>query len=204
MKRSINPSMLFPLALIVSIAACSKPAAPPDAATAVPPKTAESPVAAMPSEPAAAVSAEVTVPMTLIDAKGTGADAGTIKVSEGASGLVFQADLKGLPPGPHGFHVHQNGSCGPGDKDGKPAAGIAAGEHYDPTMQGKHAGPDGMGHAGDLPRVTVGSEGTVSTSFSDARLKLADLRGRSLMIHAEADDYAMAPGGARIACGVVP
>lgn len=204
MKPSIKLSMLFPLALIAGIAACGKPTPPPEAAPVAPPKSAEAAPTTMPTETAAAMPAEVTVPMTLIDAKGTGADVGTIKVSEGASGLMFKADLKGLPPGPHGLHVHQNGSCGPGDKDGKPAAGIAAGEHFDPTMQGKHAGPDGMGHAGDLPRVTVAADGTASTSFTDARLKLADVKGRSLMIHAEADDYAMAPGGARIACGVVP
>jgi Cu-Zn family superoxide dismutase len=41
------------------------------------------------------------------------------------------------------------------------------------------------------------------------RLKLADLKGRSLMIHSGADNYFDAPeknggGGERIACGVMP
>src|SRR3546814_9697184 len=63
-------------------------------------------------------------------------------------GLLLVPDLDKLaPPGPHGFHVHAKGSCGPGPgDDGKPAAGIAAGGHYDPRHTGKHLGQIGRAH----------------------------------------------------------
>ena len=63
--------------------------------------------------------------------------------------------LKGLTPGEHGFHLHEKDSCGPGEKDGKPAAGIAAGGHYDPAATKAHKGPGGGGHKGDLPKLVV-------------------------------------------------
>ena len=146
----------------------------------------------------------VEVPIKLITAQGSGADAGSISLRDAAGGLSVVTHLKGLPPGEHGFHVHQNGDCGPKEKNGKPTAGEAAGEHYDPNGTGKHTGPDGMGHAGDLPRLVVAGDGTAAVSLTLTKLKLADVKNRSLMIHAEPDDYAGKPGGARIACGVVP
>ncbi len=66
-------------------------------------------------------------------------------------------DLADLPPGDHGFHVHVNPDCGPGaGPDGLPAAGLAAGGHYDPANSGKHLGPRGEGHKGDLPALQSG------------------------------------------------
>jgi Cu/Zn superoxide dismutase len=59
------------------------------------------------------------------------------------------------PAGDHGFHVHVNPNCGPGNgPNGQPAAGMAAGDHYDPANTGKHRGPLGEGHKGDLPVLT--------------------------------------------------
>jgi len=65
-----------------------------------------------------------------------------------------------------------------------------------------------MGHLGDLPALTVGADGTASAAVIAPRLKMADLKGRSLMIHAGGDNYSDTPsplggGGARAACGVV-
>jgi Cu-Zn family superoxide dismutase len=93
-------------------------------------------------------------------------------------------------------------------KDSKQVPGLAAGGHYDPANAGKHEGPEGKGHLGDLPALTVGADGTASTAVTAPRLKMADIKGRSLMIHAGGDNYSDQPaplggGGARVACGVV-
>lgn len=160
---------------------------------------------------AAAQAAEksVVVPMTMVSADGSGTSVGKVTVTESAGGLVFTPDLKGLPPGEHGFHLHEKPSCAPGEKDGKKGAALAAGGHYDPQKTGKHEGPDAMGHEGDLPKLTVGADGTDTTAVTAPRLKsLATLQGHALMIHAGGDNYSDQPealggGGARIACGVV-
>jgi Cu-Zn family superoxide dismutase len=93
-------------------------------------------------------------------------------------------------------------------KEGKPVAGLAAGGHYDPATTGRHEGPGGKGHLGDLPALTVGADGKATAPVTAPRLKVADVLGRSLMVHAGGDNYADSPaplggGGGRIACGVI-
>ena len=110
--------------------------------------------------------------------------------------------------GLHGFHVHQNPSCAPKDKDGKPVAALAAGGHLDLTGANKHGEPWGDGHVGDLPPLFVDTDGTASQPVLAPRLKPADMVGRSLMLHIGGDNHADHPamlggGGARMACGVV-
>ncbi len=151
----------------------------------------------------------LVVEMHHIDPNGSGAAIGTVTVADGAGGLELRTALADLPPGAHGFHVHENPSCAPGEKDGAPAAGIAAGQHYDPATTGRHEGPNGSGHLGDLPVLTVAADGKATGTVVAPRLKRADLAGRALMIHAGGDNYSDEPekaggGGARIACGMVP
>lgn len=156
-----------------------------------------------------AAMAQTVVPMQVVDASGSGVDAGTITITESAYGLVFTPDLKGLPPGIHGFHVHEHPSCAAGEQDGKPVAALAAGGHYDPHGTNRHGTPWGDGHLGDLPALYVGADGTASQPVLAPRLKLADVGARSLMIHAGGDNHsdhpaALGGGGARIVCGVIP
>jgi Cu-Zn family superoxide dismutase len=149
------------------------------------------------------------VPVNLIDADGKEKPAGTVTISETADGIVLATKLKGLPPGEHGFHLHEKGSCAPGDKDGKPAAGIAAGGHFDPDAVKVHKGPGGGGHKGDLPKLEANAKGEATAKLTVAGLKLEDVEGKALMIHEGGDNYSDTPkplggGGARIACGVIP
>ncbi|MFL5336220.1 MAG: superoxide dismutase family protein, partial [Geminicoccaceae bacterium] len=128
--------------------------------------------------------------------------------SSGA-GTKFVADLHGLPPGEHGFHVHENGDCGPGpDPAGTMAPGMAAGGHYDPERTGAHRGPEGNGHLGDLPFLTVQPDGRgVGEGFAPRIKDASPFKGRALVLHAGGDNYSDSPapggGGARIACGII-
>jgi superoxide dismutase, Cu-Zn family len=151
----------------------------------------------------------VMVEMHAISDRGVGAKIGTIELRQTSVGLMFFPNLKGLPPGERGFHVHEKGDCGVAMKDGKPVAGLAAGAHYDPDGHGKHLGPKGAGHRGDLETLKVGPDGASAMPLVSNRLKLNDVAGRALMIHAGGDNFSDQPallggGGPRIACGVVP
>jgi Cu-Zn family superoxide dismutase len=151
---------------------------------------------------------QITVSMFKISDKGIGAEIGTLMFADTDRGLRMEPALGGLPPGDHGFHIHEKPDCGPAEKDGKMQAGLAAGNHYDPTASGKHLGPSGPGHHGDLPVLKVDAEGNATELMFVERLHIKDLRGRSVMIHEGGDNYADQPkpfggGGARIACGVV-
>jgi len=157
---------------------------------------------------AAKVRKPITVTISFIDADGVGKPAGTITIKEAAGGLEFDTNLKGLPPGEHGFHLHEKGSCAPAEKEGKPMAGGAAGGHYDPADTKAHKGPGGGGHKGDLPKLEVDATGAAIAKLNAPGLTLAEVRGKALMIHEGGDNYSDAPkplggGGARIACGVI-
>ena len=156
-----------------------------------------------------ALAASLSAPMALATPTGPGASVGTVTITEGPDGVVFAVDLHGLPPGPHGFHVHVNPSCAATEKDGKPVPAGAAGGHLDPDNTGMHMGPMGGGHLGDLPLITVNADGTAKAALTAPHIKLLDiLRGHSLMIHVGGDNYSDQPlplggGGARFACGVI-
>ena len=157
---------------------------------------------------AGAQAASENVDLNLVTRQSVGQAIGSVKISETAKGLEFTPDLKALPPGRHGFHIHANGSCQPAIKEGKAVAAGAAGGHYDPQGSGKHGPPWGDGHLGDLPPLYVAADGSAVQPVLGPRLKLADVRDRALMVHAGGDNHADHPaplggGGARVACGVI-
>jgi Cu-Zn family superoxide dismutase len=155
-----------------------------------------------------AARADITVQMSIVDEKGIGKSVGQVVISETPYGVVFSPSLVGLPPGLHGFHVHENPSCEPKEKDGKMVPALAAGGHYDPAATKLHGLPWGDGHLGDLPALFVDAKGNANNPVLAPRLKITDLTGRSLMVHAGGDNHADHPdplggGGARMACGVI-
>lgn len=158
---------------------------------------------------AGAQAASEEVQMNLVTAQGVGQSVGSVKISETDKGLEFAPDLNALPPGEHGFHVHAKGSCQPAIKEGKPSAAEAAGGHLDPHKTGKHAGPEGEGHLGDLPVLVVNNDGKATDAVVAPRLKkLDEVKGKALMIHVGGDNMSDQPkplggGGARYACGVI-
>jgi Cu-Zn family superoxide dismutase len=147
------------------------------------------------------------VDMTLINADGVAQKIGKVEAADSPYGLMLTPALTQLPPGAHGFHLHALPHCGPGDNMGMKAAGFAAGGHWDPLKTGRHEGPYGMGHKGDLPVLLVDDEGVARTPVLAPRLTVADLAGHALMIHSGGDNYSdhpmMGGGGVRIACGEI-
>lgn len=117
--------------------------------------------------------------------------------------LMVHAKLSGLKPsGEHGFHVHETGSCASAD-------GTSAGGHFNPD--GKPHGPQNAAHhAGDMPSLKADANGVVDQKFMLIGPTVADgpasVVGRSVIVHAQADDYATQPtgnSGARLGCGVI-
>lgn len=124
---------------------------------------------------------------------------GSVTFEDSPYGLMIKPDLSTLPPGLHGFHLHQKGDCGD--------HGMAAGGHFDPNKTNSHQGPYGKGHLGDLPVLAVGNDGKANTPMLAPRLKISELTGLAIMIHQGGDTYSDTPemggGGARIGCGKI-
>lgn len=129
---------------------------------------------------------------------------GLVTLTDTAKGLHVSGRISGLPPGLHGFHIHEFGSC----ED----IGRAAGGHYNPMDSSHgHAVKDGIkkAHAGDLGNITVGEDGTAVIDAVIARVKVAAAKyavaGRAIIVHEKADDFGQPVGnaGGRIACGVI-
>ena len=153
----------------------------------------------------AAAAETVKVKVFALNEEGLSHSLGMVSITETAYGTVFTPDLTGLTPGLHGFHLHQNPSCEPGN-DGKPGGG--AGGHFDPDKTDDHGAPWGRGHKGDLPALYVNLDGQAKQAVLAPRLRLKDVKQRALMIHDKGDNYADDPkplggGGARVACGVI-
>lgn len=150
-----------------------------------------------------------TVELKLAGPDGPGKSIGTISIEQNQYGTLLTPDLNDLPPGVHGFHLHQNASCAPTEENGKPVPAGGAGGHWDPDSTQAHKGPyDDSGHRGDLPALYVGADGKASYPVLAPRLKAADFKGHALMVHAGGDNHSDHPetlggGGARFACGVV-
>jgi len=151
---------------------------------------------------------KLTIRMFSINSQGAGEPIGTLTAENSPYGTVLHPDLEGLSPGLHGFHVHQNPSCDPAEKDGRTVAGLAAGGHYDPQNTGSHKGPYAQGHRGDLPALYFDPNGRADLPVLAPRIQISDLKGRALILHAGGDNYSDQPkalggGGPRVACGIV-
>lgn len=129
---------------------------------------------------------------------------GTVVLSDLGSGVVgIKIDLTGVPPGPHGFHIHENRDCGNN--------GLNAGGHFNPRGL-IHGAPDAESHhAGDFGNVIANASGEVHTDltsfFISLQPGLADNPlGRAVEIDENPDDLTTQPSGNSgppIACGVL-
>lgn len=158
--------------------------------------------------PLLASSETLKVTVFSVDEKGFDQNLGEVTIEEtNWGGTLITPNLKNLPAGVHGFHLHDKGDCSAAEKDGKMVPALAAGGHYDPDKTNKHEGPYGQGHMGDMPVLNVDSDGTATLPVYAPRLKPVDFRGRAVIVHAGGDNYQDTPavlggGGGRIACGI--
>jgi superoxide dismutase, Cu-Zn family len=144
----------------------------------------------------------------------SGATVGQVKLIQIGGAVMVRADVRGVSPGFHGFHVHAVGECTP--------PFTSAGGHYNPdaTAHGDHAG--------DMPSLMVMYDGTASIRFETDRFKVTELfdaDGSAIIVHADRDNFANIPtryhshtedvfgpdsatlatgdAGGRFACGVI-
>ena len=140
----------------------------------------------------------------LVDATGT--EVGRARLSDRGTEVALDIEASKLPPGLHGFHIHERGTCA------RPAF-KTAGEHLNPSRR-EHGllNPRGP-HSGDLPNLRVDEDGSVDTTITVPRallepgpMSLVAGDGTALVIHAGPDDQRTDPSGNsgdRIACGVI-
>ena len=136
----------------------------------------------------------------------SGRTVGTANLTQLGSAVRIVMQVRGLPAGVKGVHIHAVGKCeGP--------SFTSAGEHFNPGGRQHGAlNPQGS-HAGDLPNLTVAGDGsgrlettTEQISLVTAPTALSDSDGSAIVIHAAPDDFRTDPtgnSGARIACGVI-
>ncbi len=128
---------------------------------------------------AQAVSEDVQ--LNLVTPRASGSPSAGVKITGNRPRPRVRPELRALPPGKHGFHIHAEGSCQPAMKEGKAVAAGAAGGHYDPQHTGKHEGPLGTGHLGDLPLLVVNDAGVADQPIIAPRLKTLDeVKGKAL------------------------
>ena len=150
--------------------------------------------------------AQGPVKVDLKDAKGASVGTATITAARSGGGVSIALDVKNLPAGEHGIHIHATPSC-----EGANFAG--AGGHFNPTNK-KHGmlNPAGI-HAGDLPNLVVGANGEGRLEYTSPQFtlwpggwSLMKPGGTAIVVHADPDDETTDPSGgsgARIACGVI-
>lgn len=155
----------------------------------------------LPAPALAAAQGEKPVTVQMKGADGT--DHGTVTLTQMDGTVLLHADLKGVPEGGHGFHIHENGTCSPDFK--------AAGDHYDPEGREHGFTPEGP-HAGDMANVFALADGAVKADVLNPRVSLRedaantlfDGNGSAIILHENPDSYGSDAGaGGRIACGVI-
>ena len=127
---------------------------------------------------------------------------GNITFTTQQDGVRIVADVDGLKPGKHGFHIHEYGDCSAHD-------GTSAGGHFNPTNQ-KHGCPDNPEHhVGDLGNIEADNNGHAHLDVVNKDVKFSgknNIIGRAIIVHADPDDCVSQPvgnAGARVGCGVI-
>lgn len=124
---------------------------------------------------------------------------GTVSFCPVRDGIIVSADIHGLPTKNichsndiFGFHIHEGSSC---TGDGFPDTG----KHFD-RDDSLHPY-----HTGDLPPLFA-NQGRAYMEFLTDSFSIADILGRTVIIHQNADDLTSQPSGnagKKIACGKI-
>lgn len=129
---------------------------------------------------------------------------GTVTFTQEGNAVRVVANVSGVAPGMHGFHIHETGDCSAPDAS-------SAGGHYNP-MDAPHGAPENAAdqrHMGDLGNLEVGADSTGTYQRNDTVLSMRganSILGKAVVLHAGQDDLTSQPSGAadsRMACGVI-
>jgi len=130
---------------------------------------------------------------------------GVVRFEQMDDGTEVYVSLRGLDPGAHGVHIHENGDCSAPDAS-------SAGGHWDPINTNDHGGPFSEmsnRHVGDLGNFTAGSNGVASESVTISGMTVEGeypIAGHAIIVHSGRDDLETDPAGdagSRMACGVI-
>lgn len=145
------------------------------------------------------------VRVTIMNTKGK--TIGSALLTPDKEGVRIRLEVKGLTPGPHGYHLHETGRC-------ETPGFTTAGAHFNPGGK-KHGlqNPEGP-HAGDLPNLNVAADGNAKADWIATGVTLTKGEpnsllkdgGTSIIIHEAADDGVTDPSGnsgGRVACGAI-
>jgi Cu-Zn family superoxide dismutase len=129
---------------------------------------------------------------------------GFVKFVRTGDAVVISGEVQGLAPNSeHGFHIHEKGDCSSGD-------GLSAGGHFNPAGKAHGSHDSSEHHAGDLASLKADANGVARFSYASTAVSVgsgsADVIGRGLIVHRDADDFKTQPtgnSGPRLACGVI-
>lgn len=129
--------------------------------------------------------------------------AGTVNFTQKGDKVLVEADVTGLTPGEHGFHIHEKGDCSAPDA-------TSAGGHFNPNGQ-QHGNPATMPHHfGDMPALVADASGHAKLSVELDSISLKEgagnIIGKGVIVHQKPDDYQTQPtgnSGGRVACGAI-
>ncbi|HEY0047306.1 MAG TPA: superoxide dismutase family protein [Flavobacterium sp.] len=119
--------------------------------------------------------------------------------------VTFTGNFSNLKPGIHAIHIHEKSDCTSPDAS-------SAGGHWNPTFQSHGKWGAAAYHRGDIGNFTTNTsgEGTISLTTNEWCIGCGDpkkdILGKSVIVHAGADDYVTQPSGdsgARIACTAI-
>jgi Cu-Zn family superoxide dismutase len=127
--------------------------------------------------------------------------AGTVTFTQTGDSVQVVADITGLTPGKHAFHIHEFGDCSAADAS-------SAGSHFNPSHK-PHGAPDAAEHhVGDMGNLEADATGKAHLELKSNLLKFSgetSILGRGVIVHEKVDDWSQPVGnaGGRVACGVV-
>jgi len=151
---------------------------------------------------AAASLADIKNAVAVVHPFSGSAVSGKVTFEQTPDGVMVVADIDGLTPGPHAIHIHEYGDI----SDPK---GMSAGGHYNPEheMHGLPTSPHH--HPGDMGNMMADSTGHAHLEIMLPSVTIAGdkdpILGRSVIIHAKADDGSQPVGnaGGRVGGGVI-
>lgn len=153
-------------------------------------------------EVTASTSQEVIKAFCVVKPKNGSKVVGAVSFKQESDGVRIVADIGGLAPGKHGFHVHEHGDCSAADA-------TSAGGHFNPTNK-SHGGPDSQErHVGDLGNLEANEYGFAHYDRVDTVIELNgpnSIVGKSIVVHEGEDDLKTQPtgnSGSRIGCGEI-